>query len=105
MPRGGRRFTAQQKVAVVRLHLIEKKALSEVCQEHRIDPATFYRWQQELFEHGAAALEARSSASRADQAAKEKEIERLQERLRKRDEVLAELMQEHVQLKKELGEP
>ena len=104
MPRGGRRFTAQQKVAIVRLHLIEKKPLSEVCQEHQIDPGTFYRWQKELFEHGAAAFEAQGSKTKADQAAKDQEIARLQVRLQKRDEVLAELMQEHVQLKKDLGE-
>ena len=104
MPRGGRRFTAQQKIAIVRLHLIEKKPLSEVCQEHQIDPGTFYRWQKELFEHGAAAFEAQGSKAKADHAAKDKEIERLQLRLQKRDEVLAELMQEHVQLKKDLGE-
>ena len=92
MSKGGRRFTAQQKVAIVGLHLIEKKPLSEVCQEHRIEPGTFYRWQKELFDHGATAFEAQGSKVTADQSAKNQEIARLQVRLQRQDEVLAELM-------------
>ncbi len=105
MPRGGRRFTAQQRVSIVKQHLVEKKALSELCKEHKIDVSTFHRWQKEMFEAAAAALDANSNAAKAAQADKDKKIERLQDRLRRKDEVLAELMEEHVQLKKELGEP
>jgi hypothetical protein len=43
------------------------------------------------------------SAKRADDA-KDLKIAQLQEKLVKKNEVVAELMEEHVQLKKELGE-
>ena len=39
------------------------------------------------------------------QNAAERKIEQLEKKLQDRNEVVAELLQEHVQLKKELGEP
>ena len=54
-----RRFTAQEKVAILREHLVEKVPVSEVCDKHGLNPTVFYRWQKEFFENGAAAFEAR----------------------------------------------
>ena len=50
-----RRFTAQQKVAILKEHLVEKVPVSQVCYNHSINPTAFYRWQKEFFENGAAA--------------------------------------------------
>jgi len=54
-----RRFAAQEKVAVLRQHLVEKAPVSEVCDQHGLNPTAFYRWQKEFFENGAAAFEGR----------------------------------------------
>jgi transposase-like protein len=98
-------YTAEQKLAIVRRHLIDKTLVSELCDEHGLQPTVFYRWQKDLFENGAAALEhkngRREARARDVQA---RRIEALQAKLARRDEVLAELMQEHVALKKSLGE-
>jgi hypothetical protein len=50
-------YSAPEKVAILRLHLLEKKPVSDLCDEHGIHPTLFYRWQKELFENGAAAFE------------------------------------------------
>lgn len=42
---------------------------------------------------------------RRNQDAQLKKIAQLQEKLQKKNEVVSELLEEHVQLKKELGEP
>ena len=55
-----KRFTAPEKVAILRLHLLEHVAISDLCDQHGIHPTMFYRWQKEFFENGAAALEPRS---------------------------------------------
>lgn len=60
-----RRFTAQQKVAILKEHLVEKLAVSEVCDRHGLNPTAFYRWQKEFFENGAPAFEGRRSAGDA----------------------------------------
>jgi len=52
-----RHFTGQQKLAILRAHLIEKTPVSEVCDKHGITPTQFYQWQKKLFEEGAAVFE------------------------------------------------
>lgn len=40
-----RRFTIEEKVTILKQHLLEKKALSDLCDENNIHPTMFYRWQ------------------------------------------------------------
>ena len=61
----------------------------------------FYRWRKEFFENGSAALELRS---RRASDAKDRRIAPLQQKLQRKPEVLSELMEEHIKLKRELGE-
>jgi transposase len=61
----------------------------------------FYRWQKEFFENAAAAFEPRTRRA-AD--GKDRRIAFLEDKLRRKHEVLSELMEEHIKLKKELGE-
>ena len=53
-----------------------------------------------MFGNGAAALETKKPERNHDQ----QRIEKLEQKIRQKDEVLAELMVEHITLKKELGE-
>jgi transposase-like protein len=101
---GRRRFAAQEKVAILKEHLVEKVPVSEVCDKHGLNPTAFYRWQKEFFENGAAAFEGR--APKVDGRARqlEERVEKLTAKLARKDEVIAELMEDHVRLKKSLGE-
>lgn len=89
---------------ILKRHLVEKVPVSDLCDEVGIAPNLFYRWQRELFEGGEAVF-ANDRKNKAAENSKDREIERLQSKLLRKNEVLAELMEEHVQLKKELGEP
>jgi transposase len=62
----------------------------------------FYRWQKEFFEKGAAAFQT-SERPRRQAEEKQKRIEFLEKKVQTKDEVLAELMAEHIALKKILG--
>jgi transposase-like protein len=97
-----RHFSGQEKVKILRLHLLEGKAVSAVCEEHDITPGMFYQWQKAFFENGAKAFEGGGTGQRA--SAVEKRVEELEARLQRKHEVLSELMEEHIRLKKELGE-
>ena len=102
MPKKTRqRFTAQEKVAILRLHLLEHTPVSDLCDRHGIHPTMFYRWQKEFFENAAAAFEPRA---RQAGDAKDRRITLLEQKLQRKNEVLSELMEEHIKLKKELGE-
>jgi transposase len=96
-----RQFTAEQKIAVLRRHLLEHIAVSDLCDECGIQPSVFYRWQQQLFENGASAFAPRARSARDPLADK---IKALEEKLTRKNEVLSELMEEYVKVKKELGD-
>ena len=59
-----RYFSADQKVAMLRRHLIEKLPVSKICEEAGVAPNLFYRWQDQLFQNGAMALESTSGRAR-----------------------------------------
>lgn len=100
---GRKRFTSEQKVSLLRRHLLEKETVSSLCEEAGIAPTQFYRWQKELFEKGCLALEPQMGRKR-NQSVLEERIGRLEDKLRRKNEVLSELMEEHVALKKSFGE-
>src|SRR5258708_9035812 len=94
-------YTGEEKVAVVRRHLLDKVLVSDLCDELALQPTVFYRWQKEFFENGAAAF---SGKSRPDHHAEQQRIEFLEKKIQSKDGVLAELMAEHIALKKSFGE-
>ena len=96
-------YTAEEKVAVLRRHLLDKVPVSDLCEELDLKPTVFYRWQKEFFENGAAAFQPQERPHRQVEE-KQKRIEFLEKKMQTKDEVLAELLAEHVALKKSLGE-
>ena len=46
-----RKFTPQEKVAILRQHLLEGKPVSDDCDSHDLKPNRFYRWRKEFFEN------------------------------------------------------
>jgi len=76
-----------------------------LCDELGLQRAQIYQWQKQLFENAHAAFAKTSRQSQRQDSAKDKQIEALQAKIQLQNEVVAELLQEHVQLKKEFGEP
>jgi hypothetical protein len=76
--------------------------VQELCEELGLRPTVFYPWQKEFFENGAAAFQSQERPQRQVEE-KQKRIELLEKKVQTKDEVLAELMAEHIALKKVLG--
>ena len=100
MKRERRHWSADEKIKLLRRHLIENIPISKICEEASLAPSLFHRWQEQLFQNAALALAGR----RPEQSQDQQRIEKLEKKIRQKDEVLAELMAEHISLKKELGE-
>jgi transposase len=94
-------YTGEEKVAILRRHLLDQEPISKLCDELGLQPTVFYRWQKEFFENGAAAFQ---SKARTNHPAEQERINYLEKKIQVKDEVLAELMAEHIALKKSLGE-
>jgi len=99
-----RNFSGTEKMAILRAHLIEKVPVSELSDKHGIQPTMFYLWQKKLFENGASVFDRPAKRSPRQKAAEAARIEKLEAKVQEKNEVLAELMGEHVALKKSLGE-
>jgi transposase-like protein len=96
----------EEKAALLKRHHVDKVPVTTICEEAGLQPSVFYHWQRELFERAAHVLgnaPAGRVSSREQQL--EKKVTALEARLVKKDEVIAEISQEYVTLKKELGEP
>ena len=101
-----RHHTPDQKIKILRRHHLEKLPVSEVCEGAELQPSVFYHWQRHLFENGAAAFgESRSRAESSRERELLAENERLKARLARKDEVIAEVTEELVKVKKSVGEP
>lgn len=94
-------YTAQEKVVILKRHLVDQIPVSDLCDEYHLQPTVFYRWLKEFFENGAAAFEKSNSRRKSTE---EKRIRQLETKLQTKNEVLSELLEEHIQLKKDLGE-
>ena len=104
MTRQRRHYTPEQKVALLREHLVDKVPVSDICEKNGIAVNLFYLWQKTFFENGQAAFTANDKRRKHDSDAKDQQIAELRAKLQRKHEVLSELMEEHVRLKKELGE-
>jgi transposase len=94
-------YTPVEKVAILRRHLLDRVPVSDLCDEYQLSPTLFYAWQKLFFENGASAFVHEAGAA---ELAHLRTIAALRDKLQRKNEVVAELMEEHIQLKKELGE-
>jgi transposase len=104
--RSRRHFTTEQKVAILKRHMVDKVPVSDLCNELGLQPSVFYQWQRQALENlaGAFATQADDGPNKREKelVAKTKELEA---KLAKKDNVIAEVAAELVATKKSLGVP
>lgn len=98
-----RTFSPRNKVYILRHHLLDKSPISEICDEYGIRPTLFYRWQKEFFENGEAAFQSKKASHSVEDRLRA-EIKELKNKLQDKNEVVSELMEDYLKLKKRLGE-
>jgi transposase len=86
MKKQRKQYAPEEKVAILRRHLLEKEPISKLCDEVGLQPTVFYRWQKEFFENGAAAFEQRRPSNHS---ADQERIAYLEKKIQTKDEVLA----------------
>lgn len=100
MSKKRRHFTAQQKVQAIKKHLIDRVAISDICDELEITTTLFYRWQTDFFENGEKAF-VKESDSRLKKVTQKNSS--LESNLTQKNGVIAELVEENIRLKKRNG--
>ena len=103
MKKRRKNYQAEEKVAILKRHLVDGESVSSICESLKLQPSQFYSWQKQFFENGASAFK-QTPKKESCKTSEQKQIEQLESKLTKKNEVLSELLEEHIQLKKELGE-
>jgi transposase len=104
-----RHFTADQKAAIVRRHMVDKVPVSDLCDEYGIQPSVLHSWHKQAADNLAKVFDSLKGGDRAraaregELARKDQQIAALEARLAKKDSVIADISEEHLALKKTLG--
>jgi transposase-like protein len=104
MSRERKTLAGPEKLAILRRHLVEKTPISDLCDQHGLQPSQIYYWQAQLFEHGAGVFERKPGRQPNADGAKDRRISHLEAKLAQKNEVISELMEANVREKKRNGE-
>jgi transposase-like protein len=93
-----RRFTVEEKLKILEEARQPATTVAEVLRRHGLDAATFYRWERVA---KAGMREALVERPRKGNGA-EREVERLREQLDQKRRIIAEVVEENLELKRGL---
>ncbi|MBF0422109.1 MAG: transposase [Magnetococcales bacterium] len=93
-------YTHQEKAAILRVHLINRVPVSDLCDQYGLHPTFFYRWQRLAFEGMESLFE---PIKNSKSSIFKRQIESLQDKLSNKDSVIAQIMEDYVSVKKALG--
>src|SRR3977135_2945736 len=98
-----RHFSGTEKVSILKRHRVAKVPISDLGDELDIYPNQLYGWLKEFFENGHAAFD-NGRKSKAVEDAQQAKIQKLEAKLTRKNEVMAELMEALTEEKKRNGE-
>jgi transposase len=87
-------FSAEEKVSILKEHFEKQMSVADICEKHRLHPNQFYKWRKELFENAVDFFSTKRGRNKKSPAVD------LEAKLRERNEVIAELLEENFKLKK-----
>lgn len=99
--------TPEEKMDILKRHLVGNENVSDICDEIGIHPNQFYKWQADLFSSASEVFGRKNSPKRQNSQFKrlEDEKNRLSKLLEKKDTVIAEITEDYVRLKKKNTDP
>jgi transposase-like protein len=92
------RYTGEEKIKILREVLEDGKSISSVAESHGVHPNQIMNWRKQLFEDGPKIFQIKRTD--ISEKAVERQTKALEEKLRHKDNVIAELAQELLGLKK-----
>lgn len=101
-----KRYSAEQKVKIVREHLVNRVPVSELAERYGIHPNLIHKWQKLLFEGATEIFDTKRGPEAKPTAAQQARERRLESRLQERESLISDLLLDNVRLKKSIdGEP
>ena len=91
-------FTAEDKVSILKEHFEKQISVADICDKYRIHPNQFYKWRKELFENAVDIFNTKRGRKKKSPTLD------LESKIKERNEVIAELLEENLKLKKRSGD-
>lgn len=105
----GRRFSGEEKLAIIEEARQPNTTVAEVLRRHQVDGAAFYQWEKrakaamrEALGRPAGGNPKADAHGHMHDRTKEREIERLKAELDRKSRIIAEVVEENLALKKGL---
>ena len=96
-----KQYTAEQKVIILRELLENNVPISQIAEKYQVRPNDIYNWKKRLFE-SATDIFAHKVSNTKQLSAEQKKIEKLQSKLKDRDEAISFLLRENIEIKKSI---
>lgn len=94
-------FSPEQKVLILRELLENNLPISQIAAKYQIHPNDIYSWKKKLFE-GAKYLFQSKTGNQKSSSIEQRKIEKLESKLRERDEAITMLLKENIEIKKSI---
>ncbi len=96
-----KRYTPEKKVLIVRELLENNVPISQLAEKYQVNVNDIYNWKKKLFE-GAKDIFQPKVGNQKQITSEKKKIEKLQSKLKDRDEAIAMLLKENIEIKKSI---
>jgi transposase len=93
-----KRYTAEEKVKILREIQENGKSISQVAEENGIHPNNIFKWRKQHLEMGVHGF--KTTRKDISTKAKDRKIAALEDKIKHKDEIIAELAGELLELKK-----
>ena len=94
-------YTAEQKVIILRELLENNVPISQLAEKYEVRPNDIYNWKKKLFELATDIFGPKISTPKQT-SVEQKRIEKLQAKLKNRDEAISYLIRENIEIKKSI---
>jgi len=93
-----KRYTAEEKIKILRELQEDGKSISQVAEEYGVHPNCIFKWRKQHLEMGVEGFQTKRKDITGK--AKDRKIAALEDKLKHKDEVISELAEELLALKK-----
>jgi len=94
-------YSPEQKVLILRELLENNTPISQLAEKYKVHINDIYHWKKKLFE-GAKDIFLSKQTNGKQTSLEKKKIEKLEAKLRDRDEAIAILLRENIEIKKNI---
>jgi len=91
-----RKISSSKKMLIIRELLENQVSISELAEKHSVTIQDIYRWKKQLFE----STEIYNRKTRSKESPLEKKSKVLEKKIKQKDSVISELVEENIELRK-----